>query len=85
MMRCYWGLCPGWDTDIACKHDPWRKLTPADLKLPPDTPVRINGTVKGSIGSHAGLMLPGNCPFLLGMQFIWDIEVPDERFAKVES
>lgn len=81
MSRCYRFNCKGWDEKTSCEHEPWRKLTPDDLKLPPETPVRVNGTIRGTIGSHSDLKLPGNYPFLLGMQFIWDIEVPDEQFA----
>lgn len=55
----------------------WRKLLPDDLDMDADTPTRINGEVRGTIGSQRDYMLPGHVPFLIGMQAFWTVEVPD--------
>ena len=66
----------------------WRRLTAEDLgynggtKLPPGTPIRKN-EIEGNttLGDYADLYLPGDYPFLLGMQAFWTIEVPDKTKA----
>lgn len=60
-----------------CEHYPWREIEPKDLKLPPDTPILINGR-PARLGDYTSLRLPGNYSFLLGMTAFWEIRVPVE-------